>query len=47
MPLTGLHHATLVTAGARVNLAFCRDLLGLRRSKRAMNFDGPDVAHLC
>ncbi len=46
MPLTGLHHITLVTADARANVAFYRDLLGLRLVKKTVNFDDPSAYHL-
>jgi glyoxalase family protein len=46
MPITGLHHITLVTADARANVAFYRDLLGLRLVKKTVNFDDPSAYHL-
>ena len=42
----GLHHITAVTTGARRNLAFWRDGLGLRLVKRTVNFDDPSAYHL-
>jgi glyoxalase family protein len=42
----GLHHVTAVTASARGNLAFWRDVLGLRFVKKTVNFDDPGVYHL-
>jgi len=42
----GLHHVTAVTASARGNLAFWRDVLGLRFVKKTVNFDDPSVYHL-
>jgi glyoxalase family protein len=44
--LTGLHHITLVTADARANVAFYRDLLGMRLVKKTVNFDDPSAYHL-
>ncbi len=46
MPITGLHHVTLVTSDARANVAFYRDLLGLRLVKKTVNFDDPSAYHL-
>jgi len=42
----GLHHVTAVTASAPGNLAFWRDVLGLRFVKKTVNFDDPTVYHL-
>jgi len=42
----GLHHVTAIAGGARDNLAFWRDLLGLRFVKKTVNFDDPSVYHL-
>lgn len=42
----GLHHVTAVAGDPRTNLAFYRDLLGLRFVKRTVNFDDPGTYHL-
>ncbi len=42
----GLHHVTAIASGARGNLAFWRDVLGLRFVKKTVNFDDPTVHHL-
>jgi glyoxalase family protein len=42
----GLHHVTSMASGARENNAFFTRLLGLRRVKKTVNFDAPDVYHL-
>ncbi|SER87847.1 VOC family protein [Rhizobium sp. NFR03] len=44
--IRGLHHVTSMAASARVNNAFFTDVLGLRRIKKTVNFDAPDVYHL-
>jgi glyoxalase family protein len=44
--INGLHHVTSMAAGARENNAFFTDTLGLRRIKKTVNFDAPDVYHL-
>ncbi len=44
--ITGLHHVTSMAADARTNNAFFTDALGLRRVKKTVNFDSPDVYHL-
>lgn len=42
----GFHHVTMVTRDARVNLAFYRDILGLKLVKKTVNFDLPGTYHL-
>jgi glyoxalase family protein len=42
----GFHHVTMVTRDARVNLAFYRDILGLKLVKKTVNFDLPSSYHL-
>jgi len=42
----GLHHVTAISGSARGNLAFWRDVLGLRFVKKTVNFDDPSVYHL-
>lgn len=44
--IKGLHHVTSMAADARQNNAFFTDALGLRRVKKTVNFDAPDVYHL-
>jgi glyoxalase family protein len=42
----GFHHVTLVSRDAQKTLSFYRDLLGLRLTKRTVNFDIPTTYHL-
>ncbi len=44
--IKGLHHVTSMAADANVNNAFFTKTLGLRRVKKTVNFDAPDVYHL-
>lgn len=44
--IKGLHHVTSMAADAQENNAFFTRLLGLRRVKKTVNFDAPDVYHL-
>ena len=44
--IKGLHHVTSMAADARKNNAFFTGTLGLRRVKKTVNFDAPDVYHL-
>lgn len=44
--IKGLHHVTSLASSARGNNAFFTDVLGLRRVKKTVNFDAPDVYHL-
>ena len=44
--IKGLHHVTSMAASARTNNRFFTDTLGLRRVKKTVNFDAPDVYHL-
>ena len=44
--IRGLHHVTSLAAGAQANNAFFTKALGLRRVKKTVNFDAPDVYHL-
>jgi glyoxalase family protein len=46
MPITGLHHVTLVTADAQRNVDFYTRVLGLRLVKTTVNFDDPSSYHL-
>lgn len=46
MQLQALHHVTMITGDAPANVAFYRDLLGLRMIKKTVNFDQPDAYHL-
>ncbi len=42
----GLHHVTALASDARRNNAFFTGTLGLRRVKKTVNFDAPEVYHL-
>lgn len=44
--IKGLHHVTSLASSARENNAFFTNVLGLRRVKKTVNFDAPDVYHL-
>ncbi len=44
--IKGLHHVTSLASDARENNAFFTEVLGLRRIKKTVNFDAPDVYHL-
>jgi glyoxalase family protein len=44
--IEGLHHVTSMASDARANNAFFTDTLGLRRVKKTVNFDAPEVYHL-
>jgi glyoxalase family protein len=44
--IKGLHHVTSLASSARENNAFFTQVLGLRRVKKTVNFDAPDVYHL-
>ena len=44
--IKGLHHVTSLARDARENNAFFTSVLGLRRVKKTVNFDAPDVYHL-
>ncbi|MEM9708277.1 MAG: VOC family protein [Pseudomonadota bacterium] len=44
--IKGLHHVTSLASSAQKNNAFFTDTLGLRRVKKTVNFDAPDVYHL-
>ena len=44
--IKGLHHVTSLASSASRNNAFFTDVLGLRRVKKTVNFDAPDVYHL-
>ncbi|MEM1376009.1 MAG: VOC family protein [Pseudomonadota bacterium] len=44
--INGLHHVTSMAADARTNNDFFTNTLGLRRVKKTVNFDAPDVYHL-
>ncbi|MEM9240628.1 MAG: ring-cleaving dioxygenase [Pseudomonadota bacterium] len=44
--IKGLHHVTSMAADANENNTFFTDTLGLRRVKKTVNFDAPDVYHL-
>lgn len=44
--IKGLHHVTALASGATANNDFFTNTLGLRRVKKTVNFDAPDVYHL-
>ncbi|MBS3650530.1 VOC family protein [Pseudaminobacter sp. 19-2017] len=44
--IQGLHHVTSMARDARENNRFFTGTLGLRRVKKTVNFDAPDVYHL-
>ena len=44
--ISGLHHVTSMASDARQNNTFFTDTLGLRRVKKTVNFDEPNVYHL-
>ncbi len=44
--MTGIHHVTAIASDAAANLAFYRDVLGLRLIKVTVNFDDPGTYHL-
>lgn len=46
LPIEGLHHVTSLAGGAVRTNAFFTGPLGLRRVKKTVNFDAPDVYHL-
>jgi glyoxalase family protein len=46
MKLEGLHHITMITGDARMNVEFYADVLGLRLVKKTVNFDQPEAYHL-
>ena len=45
-PIQGLHHVTALARDARGTNDFFTRILGLRRVKKTVNFDAPDVYHL-
>lgn len=44
--IQGLHHVTSLASSASANNDFFTRVLGLRRVKKTVNFDNPDVYHL-
>jgi glyoxalase family protein len=44
--ITGLHHVTSFAGDPQQNNDFHTKILGLRRVKKTVNFDAPDVYHL-
>lgn len=44
--IQGLHHVTSLASDAQANNRFFTQELGLRRVKKTVNFDAPDVYHL-
>jgi glyoxalase family protein len=45
-PTSGLHHVTAICGSGSQNIAFYRDILGLRLVKKTVNFDMPTSYHL-
>lgn len=46
MQTAGLHHVTAIAGQAQRNLTFYTEVLGLRLTKRTVNFDDPGTYHL-
>ncbi len=46
LPILGLHHVTSIGSDPRANNHYFTETLGLRRVKKTVNFDRPDVYHL-
>ena len=44
--ILGLHHVTSMAADANENNDFFTKVLGLRRVKKTVNFDAPEIYHL-
>ncbi|PVA10621.1 hypothetical protein DC366_06900 [Pelagivirga sediminicola] len=44
--IKGLHHVTSMASDAQENNDFFTKLLGMRRVKKTVNFDAPEVYHL-
>ncbi len=44
--IRGLHHVTSMASDARINNHFFTRILGLRRVKKTVNFDAPEIYHL-
>ncbi len=44
--INGLHHVTALASDAHANNAFFTRTLGLRRVKKTVNFDAPEIYHL-
>lgn len=44
--INGIHHITSMASDAVINNRFFTKVLGLRRVKKTVNFDAPDVYHL-
>lgn len=44
--IDGIHHITAIASSAEENLAFYRNVLGLRFVKKTVNFDDPSAYHL-
>jgi glyoxalase family protein len=43
---SGIHHVTAIASDPKRNIAFYRDVLGLRLVKKTVNFDDPSTYHL-
>ena len=44
--IKGLHHVTSLASSAAINNRFFTQVLGLRRIKKTVNFDAPNIYHL-
>ena len=44
--IQGMHHVTSLASSASANNAFFTEVIGLRRVKKTVNFDNPEVYHL-
>lgn len=44
--IKGIHHITSIASSPKANNEFFTEVLGLRRVKKTVNFDAPDVYHL-
>ncbi len=45
-PIKRIHHISAIVGKSKENLAFYRDVLGLKLIKKTVNFDDPSVYHL-
>lgn len=45
-PINRIHHISAIVGSSQENVAFYRNVLGLKLIKKTVNFDDPDVYHL-
>ncbi|MER2117754.1 MAG: VOC family protein, partial [Enterococcus casseliflavus] len=45
-PIQQIHHISAIVGDPQTNVAFYRDVLGLRLVKQTVNFDDPYTYHL-